>query len=114
MVIVGEIIIIIGAIFMLFGVIGIFRFRSFYPRILVVAKIDTVGALTVAIGVIVRQGLSFFSFRTVLLLVLLLIINPMVTYVIGRSAYLSGYREEYTHDSTDDCTQDGTQGNSGE
>ncbi|MCL2426737.1 MAG: monovalent cation/H(+) antiporter subunit G [Oscillospiraceae bacterium] len=101
MALVGDIIIIVGTIFMLFGVIGIFRFRRFYPRILVVAKIDTVGALTVAIGVIVRQGLSFFSFRTLLLLVLLLVINPMVTYVIGRSAYLSGYREEDTHDTTD-------------
>ena len=96
---IGEIIIIIGTIFMLFGVIGIFRFRSFYPRILIVAKIDTVGALTVVIGVMLMQGLSFFSFRVLLLLALLFIINPMVTYVIGRSAYLSGYREDETNDN---------------
>ena len=97
---VGEIIIIIGTIFMLFGVIGIFRFRRFFPRLLVVAKIDTVGALTVVIGVMLKQGLNFFSLRVLLLLMLLLIVNPMVTYIIGRSAYLSGYREDDTEDKS--------------
>jgi len=95
---VGEVIIIIGTIFMLFGVIGIFRFRSFYPRVLIVAKIDTVGALTVVIGVMMMQGINFFSFRALLLLMLLFIINPMVTYIVGRSAYMSGYREDGMQD----------------
>ncbi|MCL2864861.1 MAG: monovalent cation/H(+) antiporter subunit G [Lachnospiraceae bacterium] len=88
--ILGNIIIILGIIFMLFGVIGIFRYQNFFVRILIASKIDTVGALTVVIGLAVKHGFSFFSLRVVLLLVLMFIINPMVTHIIARSAYESG------------------------
>jgi len=88
----ANIVIIIGVILMLFGVIGIFRFPNFYFRILVAPKIDTVGTMIVIIGVVIRHGLSFFSLRAILLLVFMLAVNPMVTYLLARSAYLSDDR----------------------
>ncbi|MCL2588127.1 MAG: monovalent cation/H(+) antiporter subunit G [Oscillospiraceae bacterium] len=88
---VGNIVIGIGVFLMLFGVIGLFRFPNFYYRLLVAPKIDTVGALTVIIGIVLRHGLSFFSLRAVLLLGFMLIVNPMVTYVLAHSAYVAGY-----------------------
>lgn len=88
----GNIIIIAGIIFMLFGVIGIFKFKNFYPRILVTAKIDTVGAFTLIIGIAVKHGFSFFSLKLLLLIALMMIINPLVSHMIARSAYLSGYK----------------------
>ena len=90
----GEILIILGLVFMSFGVIGLFKFRRFYPRILIVAKIDTVGTMTVLLGVALRHGFSFFTLRVLLILGLILIINPMVTYIVARFAYLSGYKPE--------------------
>ena len=97
--IVGEIIIIVGVIFMLFGVIGLFKFNNFYPRILVSSKIDTAGAFTVIIGICVRHGFSFFTLKLVLLLVLLMVINPLIAHMTARSAYLSGYEiEDSGHD----------------
>jgi len=105
---VGEIIIIVGIIFMLFGVIGIFKFRSFYPRILIASKIETVGTITVFLGVMVQNGWSFFTLRVLFLFLLTLIVSPMVTYIIVRFAYLSGYklREEADKDeSTEDFTE---------
>jgi len=92
--IVGEILIILGLVFMLFGVIGLFKFRRFYPRILIAAKIDTVGLITIFMGVAVRHGFSFFTFRVLLLLGLVLITNPMTAYIIARFANLSGYKPE--------------------
>jgi len=94
MALVGEIIIVIGLIFMSLGVIGIFKFRNFYPRLLVTCKIDTVGTITVLIGVMVKHGFSFFSLRILLLLGLILIVSPMVTYIIARFAYMSGHKLE--------------------
>ena len=88
----GEVITILGIIFILFGFIGIIRFKNFYTRILVTAKIDTVGAITIFIGLAVRNGLGFFSLKVLLLMVLLMMVNPLASHMIARSAYLSGYK----------------------
>ena len=88
--ILGNVIIYIGVVFMLIGVVGMFRYQNFFMRILIASKIDTVGALTIVIGLAVRHGFSFFSLRVVLLLALMFIINPMVTHIIARSARESG------------------------
>ena len=90
--IIGDIIIIAGTVFMFFGIIGIFKFENFYTRILVTAKIDTVGVFTIMFGLIVRHGASFFSMKLLLLLFIMLILNPLATHMIARSAYLSGYK----------------------
>ncbi|MCL2843623.1 MAG: monovalent cation/H(+) antiporter subunit G [Oscillospiraceae bacterium] len=90
----SNIIIIIGTVFMLFGAIGILKFRSFSLRVLIISKIDTVGAVTVVIGVALRHGISFFTLRVLLLLGILLVVNPMVTHIITRTAHVSGYNLE--------------------
>ena len=86
----GSIIIYIGILFMVFGVIGILKFRNFYARVLVTTKIDTVGAFTVIIGIAVKHGFSFFSLKLLLLLVILMIVNPLVTNIIAHCAHSSG------------------------
>ena len=94
MIIAGEVIIVLGLVFILFGVIGMIRFKNFYTRILVTAKIDTVGVITILIGVAVRNGASFFSLKVLLIMGIMMIINPMASHMIARSAYLSGYKTE--------------------
>ena len=88
----GTIITFIGMAFMLFGIVGISKFQNFYLRILVSSKIDTVGLLTLIIGLIIRHGLSFFSAKLLLLMAIILILNPLVAHMIARAAYLSGYK----------------------
>ena len=90
----SDIIIAVGVIFMFFGVVGIFKFGNFYPRILLTAKIDTVGALTLILGLIVKHGAGFFSLKLLLLLGFMLILNPLAAHMVARSAYLSGYEIE--------------------
>ena len=74
---------------MLFGLIGLFRFKDFYPRILVSGKIDTVGAITLVLGLIIKHGFSFFSMKLIIIIVLILILNPLSSHIIARSAYFS-------------------------
>jgi len=93
----GDIIIFIGLIFMLFGVIGIFKYKNFYIRILLTTKIDTVGAFTLIIGIAVKNGFSFFSLKLILLIVLMMIINPLINHMTARSAYLCGYKIDSGH-----------------
>ncbi|MCL2811695.1 MAG: monovalent cation/H(+) antiporter subunit G [Clostridia bacterium] len=92
--VVGDIFVIIGTVFILFGVIGLMKFKNFYTRILVTAKIDTVGVITVIIGIAIKHGLSFFSMKVLLLMGIVMIVNPLASHMIARSAYLSGYQTE--------------------
>ncbi|MDX1357762.1 MAG: monovalent cation/H(+) antiporter subunit G [Clostridia bacterium] len=89
---IGNIIICIGVLFVIFGIIGIYRFRNFYSRVLIASKIDTVGFITVCAGVIVRGGFTWFSLKVLLLVAVVLIINPVVTHAITRSAHYGGLR----------------------
>ena len=89
---IGLMMIYVGIAFIAIGVLGTYRFNSFYPRILVAADIDTVGFMTVMFGVMVYNGMSYFSLKVLLILVLYVIINPLVTHSITRSAYFSGYK----------------------
>lgn len=89
---IGNIIIVIGLIFMALGVFGIFRFRDFFARILITAKVDTVGFITVMIGLVIKHGFDFFSGKILLVFALYVITNPIATHAITRSAHLSGYR----------------------
>jgi len=91
---IGNVIICIGILFVLLGVFGIFRFRNFYSRILIGSKIDTVGFITICIGAVVRSGLTWFSMKVILLIAVVMIINPVITHAIARSAYYGGLRIE--------------------
>ena len=98
--IIGNIVVAIGVVFMAFGVIAMFRFNNFYPRILASSKIDTVGVITVIIGMVLRHGISPFSGKVLLLGIIMLIFNPLVAHILARSAYLSGYQlEDPNHDN---------------
>ena len=88
--IIGNIIIGIGLVFVLFGIIGLIKFKDFYRRILVNAKIDTMGVITIIIGVGVRHGFSFFTLKAGLMIILILFTNPIISHMIARSAYVSG------------------------
>ncbi len=87
----GTIIIYIGLAFVAFGIIGLFRFDNFYSRALAASKVDTVGYITILIGVMIKSGFTFLSLKVGVLLIITLIINPLTTHMITRSAYVSGY-----------------------
>ena len=92
MYVLGYIIMGIGAAFMLFGVIGIFKpNRDFYYRILVACKIDTVGILTICIGIAIHHGVSFFTGKMFLIVIIILVLNPFVAHIMARAAHRSGY-----------------------
>ena len=92
--IIGNILIGAGILFIAFGVFGIFKANNFYSRILIASKVDTVGFITILLGVAINNGLSFFSLKTLLIILIVIITNPLITHSIARSAYFSGYNPE--------------------
>ena len=92
--IVGITIIIIGIIFIAFGVIGLFRFKTFYNRILASSNIDTVGVITVILGVAIKHGISAFTGKILILGIIMIIFSPLVAHIITQSAHASGHKLE--------------------
>lgn len=90
----GNLVIGAGVVFILFGVIGVFRFQDFFTKFLVAAKIETVGVITILAGIAIQHGLSFFTARIILIIAIVLILNPVVSHVIIRAAYLSRGEDE--------------------
>lgn len=89
---VGSGLIFLGMFFVALGVLGIYRFNHFYPRALAASKVDTVGYITTLIGICVKEGFSSFTLKTAAILIITLLINPLVTHSVVRSAYISGYK----------------------
>jgi len=82
----------LGVAFMLFGVIGLYkRDKDFYYRILVGCKVDTVGFLTLFIGLALRHGFTFFTGKIFLIVLIMMVLNPLVAHIVAGSAYYSGY-----------------------
>jgi len=90
--IISNIMLVVGLIFMGFGVLGLFRFKNFFLRSMATAKVDTVGSLTILFALVIRSGVSWFSAKLILLAVLIVVLGPLCHHMVARSAYLSGYK----------------------
>lgn len=88
----GNILMIAGILFALFGMIGLFRFRHFYSRILVTSNIDAAGILLLLIGVALQSPNTAFALKIGIVGLLSLITSPLSSHAILRSARDSGYR----------------------
>ena len=84
--IISNIIVSIGVIFLGIGIIGIFKYKDFYSRQIVAAKIDTISVLFIIFGIALRYGFSFFTLKLLMIAIMIFILNPFVGYVILRSA----------------------------
>lgn len=91
-----KILLVLAWIYIIFGMIGIFRFSNMYARLLTSSKIDTVAAITILIALIFKTGFNFFSIRLLLIMAFIMITGPVSNHIIARSAYLNGIevREE--------------------
>ncbi len=101
MVILGYIIIGLGLFFVVVGLIGVYKFDNFYARILCAADIDTVGLITILIGVAVVSGINMFTLKVLIILAAVILLNPIVTSSMASSAYLSGYKFKKEDDKND-------------
>lgn len=84
--------VIIGLVSAFVGVLGLFRFKFFYLRILVSANVDTVGMLFMMIGALISSPNITIALKIVVIIVLSMITTPLSSHATVRSAYASGLR----------------------
>lgn len=87
---ISNILLILACVYIVFGLVGIFRFSHMYERLLVSSKIDTAAGLTILIALIIKSGFSDSAMKLIIILVFLLITGPVATHVIARSAHRNG------------------------
>lgn len=89
--IIGQILILIGIIFIAIGIYGLYKFHNFYTRVAIASLIDTAGFVLVAIGIMVYKGFSFFTFKLAIVVFLMILLNPLSSHIMVRGAHSSGY-----------------------
>jgi multicomponent Na+:H+ antiporter subunit G len=87
---VAYIILVFSWIFVIFGMIAIFKLKNLYTRILSASTIDTVASLLILFGLIFVRFQFDSVVRLILLILFLLITSPISSHVNIRSAYLIG------------------------
>ena len=93
-VLIGRGVILLGLLFIATGVYSVLRYREFYSRVVITAKVDTVGFITLLIGVMLLEGFSFLSLKVLLIVLFEMMTSPLSTHAIAHSAYTAGYRVE--------------------
>ncbi len=94
MLILSNIFIGMGLLFLSCGMIGMLRFRGFYRRLLYASLIDTVGMITLLLGLAFRQDHVAVVLKMGFLILCIFLTSPIISHKLGRSAYMSNHREE--------------------
>lgn len=90
MIVIANMLLVIGLLFILAGVIGILRLPDFYTRLHAMGKCDTLGAALVLIALAMHAGLSLYSLKLLLITVFIGLANPTATHALGRAALRAG------------------------
>ncbi len=91
---IGVVLLVLAWIFLLFGMIAVFRLKNIYERIISATTIDTVAALLVIFALFFFVPSFAFAIRLILLILFLFITNPISSHVNIRSAFLTGISTE--------------------
>jgi multicomponent Na+:H+ antiporter subunit G len=86
------ILIVIGLFFLVVGSIGMLRLPDVFSRAHALSLTDSLGAIFVLAGLAVNEGFSSNFLRTVVVLALVFLLNPVIAHATIRAAYRSGLR----------------------
>jgi multicomponent Na+:H+ antiporter subunit G len=76
----------IGAVAVWIGVLGVLLMPGFYNRLHFMGITGTVGVTGVTVAVLVQEHLRAAGIKTLLIIVILLVMNPVLTHATARAA----------------------------
>ena len=83
----SELLQIISWVFFVFGLIGIFKFKNFYSRIMTSSKIDSATVILLLTAMILHVKDAYFTSRYLLIMIFILLTNPVTTHLIARKKF---------------------------
>jgi multicomponent Na+:H+ antiporter subunit G len=84
--------VLLGALFMLVGSIGVNRFPDFYSRAHASGKVDTLGIMLFIIGLMFFSGFNLISLKLGLIAVFVGMTSPVAAHALARRAVVFGLR----------------------
>ena len=88
--IVGGIVTLMGALFLLLGAVGVLRMPDSYNRIQTGTKATTLGTLLFLVGIGLYNPIWFP--KLIVLILFIIFTNPVSSHVLARSAYSIGIK----------------------
>ena len=82
----SGVLLLIGALAMLVGGIGILRMPDLFTRLHAVGITDTLGAAAILLGLAFIAGWGLLLVKLFLILAVLLLLNPTASHALGRVA----------------------------
>lgn len=89
---VGGILCLIGGISTIIAAVGVLRFPDFYTRMHAASVTDTLGALTLLVGMTFLAPNGFIVFKLILIGLFLVLTGPASTHAIASAAYTAGLK----------------------
>ena len=80
----------IGALFVLVGSLGVLRFPDFFSRIHATGITETVGIAFIFAGLIVEVGYSLTSLKLLIILVFVFFTSPTSSHALAKTAIHAG------------------------
>jgi multicomponent Na+:H+ antiporter subunit G len=97
---IGYALIIIGAIFLFLGALGIYRMPDVYSRMQAGTKATTLGAMGVVFGVGLVQPEWFW--KTFIIVMFIALSNPISSHALARGSYKLGIKPFTKKEGLDD------------
>ena len=82
--------IIVGTALMFVSAIGIIRLPDFYLRMSAITKAATLGFFLLLIGLALYFNILSLTIKSVIIIILVLLTNPVGAHAIARAAYMNG------------------------
>ena len=86
---VGQALLVIGAVFGIIGAIGVIRMPDVYNRIHAQTIVVVGGAIVALAGACLIEGFSAYTLKAIIIAVFLFVTNPVGSHAIARAAYRS-------------------------
>lgn len=83
---VSGVLVVLGALTVLSGGVGILRLPDFYTRVHAAGLTDTAGAGLIILGLLLRVPDAGVAVRLVLILLFLLVTSPTATHTLAQAA----------------------------
>lgn len=90
--IVSWVFLVTGSLFILIGAVGIIRLPDVFTRMHAAGIIDTLGAGSILVGLMVQAGFSLVTVKLLLIVVFLLLTGPTSTHALARATLSGGIK----------------------
>lgn len=82
----------VGSLTIVVGSLGVVRFPDVFARLHAAGMVDTLGAVSILVGLMLQTGFSLVTFKLFVLVGLFVFTTPVACHALARAALFAGER----------------------